>query len=663
MPGSSPTVPTARPRTLALVGPFGSGKSTLFNKLLLACGETLKRGAAGGGGGETRLGHCIHMGDAWSILDTPGSVELTYEWTAAAAMADIAVVVCDADPAHALTVAPFLKRLEDDGIPHLLFINRVDALDGSLADTVAALQAVSRRPLAVRQVPVREGGRIVGYADVVSGRAYMHRRGDGTETIEPDVRGAEDQDHMREVLAETLADHDDALLEKLVEGLVPSAAEVFDRIKVEQRHDQIAEVLIGSAEQSYGVERLWKALRHDAPGAEDTMARIGLDAAGDPLAQAFKIVHAGHMGRLAYARVWRGAIADGATLNGSRLGGLYEFHAGEPAKVARAEAGQTLAFGRLDKVAAGSTLSLAEAAEALPFPAPPQPIYAMAVTAQKGEDVKLSGALQRLVEEDPSLTVEVHPETGETLLVGQGDLHLKAAVESLAKTSGIHAVLSPPHVAFRETIRQAVEQHTRLKRQTGGHGQFADVKLQIAPRPAGEGFRFVDEVVGGAVPRQYIPAVASAAEASCTHGPLGFPVVDIEVTLTDGSFHSVDSSDMAFETATRRAMAEGLAKAGPVLLEPIDQVTVTVPNRFTANAQRLVAGRGGRIQSYGEAADRPGWDEIIALIAAPDLQDMIIDLRSQTMGLGTFRRSFDHFAESRRRISSLQDHAPKAAHG
>ena len=181
------------------------------------------------------------------------------------------------------------------------------------------------------------------------------------------------------------------------------------------------------------------------------------------------------------------------------------------------------------------------------------------------------------------------------------------------------------------------------------------MKLDIAPRGRGEGFLFVDRIVGGSVPRQYIPAVGAAAEAACRHGPLGFPVVDVVIILADGSFHPVDSSDMAFETATRRAVAEGLGKAGSVLLEPIDQVTVTVPNRFTANAQRLVTARGGRIQGYAERQTWPGWDDIQALMAEPDLQDLIVELRSQTMGLGTFTRRFDHYAELRRRLPEASD--------
>jgi elongation factor G len=208
---------------------------------------------------------------------------------------------------------------------------------------------------------------------------------------------------------------------------------------------------------------------------------------------------------------------------------------------------------------------------------------------------------------------------------------------------------SRPRTAFRETIRQTARHHARHRRQTGGHGQFADVTLEVAPRARGEGFAFEDRIVGGAIPRKFIPAVGEAAQDATRRGPLGNPVVDITVTLQDGAFHAVDSSDMAFATATRMAMQEALAKADPVVLEPVDHVTILVPQDGTAAAQRLLTGRRGRILGYAEKADWPGWDEVQALVPEVELHDLIIDLRSQTMGLGTYTRRFHHLAEARDR--------------
>ena len=644
-----------RPRSIALVGPYGAGKSALFDELLSAAGAAARHGAESRGRSmstELRLGHCSYLGDRWSILDCPGSVEFTAAEAAALAVVDLAVVVCEPTPSRALAVAPLLKALDAAQLPHLIFVNKVDTLDASVRDTLAALQAHSKRPLVLREVPIREDGRVTGYADVVSERAYRYREGEASELVRMPSEVAEREQEARDALVEVLADRDDGLLEQVIEGVAPTSEQIFGRMRADQASGAIVEVLFGSAEHGNGVRRLWKALRHDVPDAAETAARRGIAHDGEPLAQVFRTVQAGHTGRLSYARIWRGTIKDGMSLNGARLGGVFRMSAGEPARVQEAATGELVVFSRLERATTGDVLSASGSAPPLPFPSSPAPVYGLAIAPEdRKDDVKLFGALQKLVDEDPSLSLENSPETGETVLHGQGEIHLKTAIERLARAYGLRVKATRPRVPFKETIRRGVHQHTRLKRQTGGHGQFADVKLDIAPRGRGEGFLFVDRIVGGAVPRQYIPAVGEAAEAACQKGPLGHPVVDVAVTLVDGGFHSVDSSDMAFKGATRAAMTEGLAKADPVLLEPIDHVTITVPNSYTANAQRLLTTRGGRILGFAEKGEWSGWDEVEALVPEAELHDLIIELRSQTMGLGTYRRHFDHLAESRRAVA------------
>ncbi|MGB2731209.1 MAG: elongation factor G, partial [Methylovirgula sp.] len=335
------------------------------------------------------------------------------------------------------------------------------------------------------------------------------------------------------------------------------------------------------------------------------------------------------------------------TLDGGRVGGLYHFASGEPVRVQAAQAGELVAIGRLENAVTGAVLGPAGKAD-LPFPQPAPSVYAFAIAAKdRKDDVKLSGALHKLVEEDPSLSIEQSRETGETLLRGQGEIHLNVILDRLANVYNCQINVAAPKVAYKETIKKRVTQHSRLKRQTGGHGQFADVILEIAPRPRGAGFEFIDKIVGGAVPRQYIPAVGEAAEEAMQKGPFGYPVVDVEVKLTDGSFHSVDSSDMAFRTATRNGIAEALPKADPVLLEPIEHVTISVPNRFTSNAQRLLSGRRGQILGYQEREGWPGWDDVEALVPGAELHDLILQLRADTQGLGSYTHRFDHLAESR----------------
>jgi len=636
------------PRTVAFVGPYGSGKSTLFDALLAAAGGPARRGAAPRGG--TRVAHCSYLDEPWALIDCPGSVELAHEAEAALAVADIAVLVCDPDPARAATVAPLLRRLDALDLPAMVFVNRIDTFSGAVRDTLTALQELTRRPLVLREVPIREGETITGYVDVVSERAYNYRRGGPSELIQlPDSVIAPGSE-ARAALVEVLADHDDRLLEKVVEDIKPTPDEVFERLREEESLAHVTEVLLGCAERDHGVRRLWKALRHDAPTALLTAARRGVAAEGGPLVQVFRTLNAGHGGKLSLARVWRGPVRDGATLDGNRIGGIWRFTNGETTKITEAATGEIVALGRLDGVATGAVLGEAGDAD-LAFPPPPPPVFALAIiTADRKDDVRLSGALQKLVEEDSGLVLRQDPDLGETILSGQGEMHLKGAMERLATAFGVRVNAQRPRIPFRETIRKPVHQHGRLKRQTGGHGQFADVKLDIAPRERGQGFLFVDKIVGGAVPRQYIPAVGEAAEEAARKGAFGYPVVDISVTLVDGGFHTVDSSYMAFRTATRIAIQEAMPKADPVLLEPMHHVTVTVPNHYTATAQRLLTGRRGQILGYAEREGWSGWDDVEALVPAAELHDFIIELRSQTMGLGTFRHRFDHLAEAHGKV-------------
>ncbi len=644
----SGTTKVRSPRSVALVGPYSSGKSTLFEALLDAAGAPLKRPADPRNRPmttEIRLGHCSYLGDPWTILDCPGSIEFAFQTCSALTMADIAVVVCEPSPAKAAMVAPLLKMLKDRAVPHMVFVNKIDTLEDGLADTLAALQAFAASPLVLRQMPIFDGPTVTGYVDLMSERAYRYRKGQASELMQiPPAMLAEEQAALGR-LVETLADHDDVLLEKVLEDIKPTPEELYRDMRKDLVDGAAIEVLVGAAENANGVRRLWKALRHDTPDPAEAAERRSIIPGGAPRVQVFKTVYAGHTGKLSYARVWSGTLTDGAQLGGTRLGGIYRYNGGDLTKIPGAQQGDVVALGRLDGVRTGATLSSGGQPEQLPFPEADPPVFAMAIaTTDRKDDVKLSGALHKLAEEDPSLFIT---QDGETVLHGQGEMHLQTTVEHLARDYGLKLTTHKPAVAYKETIRRPVQEHGRLKRQTGGHGQFADVKIDIAPRARGEGFQFVDKVVGGAVPRNFIPSVGEAAEEATRKGPFGYPVVDVSVTLVDGGFHSVDSSDMAFKTATQIAMKEGLAKADPVLLEPVDHVTISVPNDYTARAQRLLTGRRGQILGFAERQDWPGWDDVAALVPEAELHDLIIELRSQTMGLGTYRRKFDHLAETR----------------
>jgi elongation factor G len=633
------------PRAVALIGSYGSGKTTLFEALLEAAGTPRRHNGPTKPSTETRLAHCNFLGDSWALLDCPGSIEFTFEVASALAVADLAIVVAEPEPSRAMALRPVFHLLQSAKLPFIVFINKTDTLHAAPKNLLAALQAQVSLPLVLRQVPIRDGETITGYVDLVSERAYRYRPHQPSELILLPAALAQSEHAAHEALIDTLADRDDALLEKVIEGATPTPAELYDHLRHDLAARSLAGVMFGAAEQANGIQRLWKALRHDTPDPATTAARLGIPAEGPPLAQIFRTSYAGQAGKLSYARIWRGPLRDGAILDSLRVGGILRFPGVESQKLAEATAGDMVALARLDETATGATLG--EISKPLPFPAPQPPVYAIAIAAaDHKDDVRLSVALQKLLEEDPSVTLTRDTETGDTLLAGQGEIHLNRAIERLAKGWGVAITTARPKIRFKETIRNAVHEHARLKRQTGGHGQFADVKLHIEPRPRGAGFLFTDQIVGGAVPRQYIPAVAAAAEEAMHKGPFGYPVVDIGVSLTDGSFHAVDSSDMAFRSATRAGITEALGKADPMLLEPIHHVTVSAPNTFTANVQRMLTGRRARILGYGEKPGWPDWDDTESLMPEAELHRMIHELRSQTSGLGTFVHHFDHLAEA-----------------
>ncbi|MDE2240245.1 MAG: elongation factor G [Rhodospirillales bacterium] len=636
------------PRAAAFIGPYGGGKTSLCEALLEVAGIRLRHAGdtrTPEPGTEAKLVNCTFLEDRWALLDCPGSIEFQAEAAAALAVADIAVVVADPDPARAMALRPAFAALEAAGTPFILFINKVDTLTVPPAELIAALQAETATKLAPRQLPLMEQGKVVGYVDLVSERAFRYRERRPSEVIPLPTGAAADEQTAHDELVDTLADRDDSLLEKVVEGEAITPAELFTHLRHDLGEGSLAEVMFGAATHGNGVQRLWKALRHDTPEPAQTRARHGVKAEGAALAQVFKVSYAGQAGKLAYARIWRGPLQDGAADGQMRVGGIFSFPGNETQKLPQAEAGDVVALGRLDGAVPGAVFGAAQGS--LAFPAPPPPVYALAITVpDHKDDVRLSTALAKLLEEDTALSLMRDAETGDTLLAGQGETHLARALDRLNKGWGLDVSATRPKLRLKETIKLAVHEHSRLKRQTGGHGQFADVKLEIAPRPRGQGFCFIDKVTGGAVPKQYIPAVASAAEEVMAKGPFGYPVVDVAVTLLDGGFHSVDSSDMAFRTATRNGIAEALVKADPVLLEPVHRVTISAPNSFTAAVQRLLSGKRGQIMGYAEKPGWPGWDETQALLPEAEMHRLILELRSQTAGLGGFVHAFDHLAEA-----------------
>ena len=667
----SETITGGRPgsgahRVVALCGPYLSGKTSLLESILYATGAIGRRGSTRAGtsigdgaaearkrgmGTEINVASVDYLGDQWSFLDVPGSIEFQHDAFAALAVCDAAVLVCEPSPERVVALTPLLKYIEDNHIPHIIFVNKIDSAQVRVRDMLGALQAVSARKLVLRQVPIRRptsdgGEETIGYVDLVSERAYRYKTSGASDLIEMPAEILPREADARREMLETLSEFDDTLLEQLIEDIAPEKSLIYRDLHDEFGSDQIVPVLLGAGDRENGVRRLLKALRHDTPFVAVTAERRTLPSNGVAMAECFKVLHQSHAGKLSLCRVWSGTLSEGQNIGGQRVGTLLRPFGQRLDKISEAKAGEIVALAKVDVLSAGQSLAAAGIAPTVDFPAAVPSVFALSLAAKnRNDEVKLSGALHKIVEEDPSLSFEARGETHELLIKGQGEMHLKVAVDKLAGRYNVAVETTTPRVAYRETIQAGTQQHARYKRQTGGHGQFADIKVEIKPLPRGSGFRFVDKIVGGVVPRNFIPAVEEGLFDYTKEGPLGQPVVDLEVTLFDGQFHAVDSSEMSFKMAARIAMSEAMPKCRPVLLEPILKVTVAAPSESTPRIQRLISGRRGQLLGFDTRAGWNGWDEVSALMPEAEIADMIVEIRSVTQGVGTFRTEFDHLQE------------------
>ena len=654
---------SAGTRTIALVGPGGAGKTSLAEALLFASGASDRQGsvAAGttvgdaspeararGGSTELNLMNFTFMGDRYALVDCPGSVGFAADGALGIAAADLAIVVVDPDADRALLAEPTLRQLEALGIPHMIFVNKIDQARGPIQNILEALQPMSASPLLARQIPIREGEKITGFVDLALERAFHYRQGKASEQTEIPADLAEREKTARFHLLEQLADHDDALLEQLLMDETPDPKVVFADLSRETQENLVVPVLFGSALNGFGVRRLLKALRHDAPGPAVAAKRLGAESA---CAFVFKISNAGSMGRLAFARVFGGTLKEGTELrtgDGSavRIGTLFSVQGEKMAKLAEAALGDVVAIAKAEGVAAGQWLSAGKGAAASPQVDLPAANYVLAInTKDRKDDVRLSTALHKLVEEDPVLDWEQDEALHETRLRGVSDEHLKVTLERLKRRYGVAVDSRMPTIGYKESIRRQVTQRGRHKKQSGGHGQFGDVVIELRPLARGEGFRFEERISGGVVPKQWFPAVEQGVKDAMAKGPLGFPVVDVAVTLVDGSYHSVDSSEIAFRTAGRIAMAEALAAASPHLLEPIMKVSILGPSTATSRITSAVASRRGQMLGMGPREGWSRWEKIDALIPEAEMQGFDAELRSLSQGLATYTAEFDHLAE------------------
>lgn len=654
-------------RVIALVGPQSVGKTTLLEAILRQTGkldsrqkgsarpfgDTSAESKARQMGVELNFANTEFMGDAYTFIDCPGATDLVQETSASLAGVDAAVVVTEADPSRIMGLSPLLKQLEHQGVPHFIFVNKIDRSSLSIPALAKALNAVTREQVILRQLPITQDDVVTGYIDLASERAYVYKDGAPSQVIDVPGSVKEAFAEARYSMLESLADFDEHLMEELLEDITPPKEEIFQDLSADLARDLIIPVLMGSALKQNGVFRLLKAIRHEVPHIEALAQRRGLDTEKtSPVAAVLKTIHSSHGGKLSCVRVLRGEIREGDTMNGDRVAGIQRLHGDKFEKVPMASAGDFVGLAKLENAETGAILTSGNEDTGAKPVRPPAPVYSLALEIDnRSDEVKLATSLAKLCDEDPSLIHEQVADTHETVLRGQGEVHLQIACEKLQSKFGLKVTTRRPRVPYKETIRTGKTHHSRYKKQSGGHGQFGDVVIEIKPTSSGDGFSFDNSITGGAVPRQYIPSVEAGVKEYMAKGPLGFPVVDVQVVLTDGSYHAVDSSDMAFKTAGRLAMSEAMPDCQPVLLEPVMEVHVYVPSEYTPKVNALVSTRRGQILGFDARKDWQGWDDVYAYLPQSELQNMIIELRSMTQGAGTYEARFDHLTQLTGRLA------------
>lgn len=639
-------------RCAVFVGPQGVGKTTLLRALIKRAAnpvpnlDSSREAQDFGMTTEPNFARCNYLGDSWAFIDCPGSVELLQSSCDTMRSADIVVLVAEPNPDRASGLAPYLKFLDDRKIPHMLFVNRIDEAEVRVRALLEALQSYSDRPLVLRQTPIRENNEIVGAIDLISERAWRYREGAPSELIEIPDSLKQIEAEAREAMLDSIADFDDALMEQILEDKVPPSDSLFQSMAKELSEDIVVPVFLGSAAHGNGLTRLLKFLRHETPDVAIAAERFGLNKSGAIVASIIRTMHVPHTGKISVARIWKGMIRDGDSINGGRISGMLSLNGDVRTKIDVAPSGDVVGLPRLDTLATGDLILDGKINKGDLIGEALTPVFSLAVHAKNDkDDVKLSTALAKLCEEDASLVTERRVDTGEFVLSGQGDVHLRLATAMLKNRFNVEIVTTTPRPSYRETIRSAADYHARHKKQSGGHGQFADIKVRVNPLSRGEGFRFDQAIHGGSVPKQFIPAVETGVKEGLKTGPLGFPVVDLSVTLYDGQHHPVDSNEMSFKLAGRQAVREALPECDPVLLEPIYQTEIHAPSDHTNKVHAVISSRRGQILGFDARAGWSGWDSVTAMLPESGLQDLIIELRSLTQGAATFEARFDHYQE------------------
>jgi elongation factor G len=660
-------------RNVALVGHGGSGKTSLAEAFLFVAGVTTRQGSVEQGTAvldfepeehdrRISLGLSVAsvewMGHRINLIDTPGYADFSGDARAALRAADLALFVVSGVDGVEVQTELMWKVAEDEGIPRAIMITKLDRERSSFARVLGQLKEVFGKRIAPIQVPIGSEGDLRGVVRVVSGRAFIYGPDDkvGTVSNTPPPEVADLVTSTHESLIESVVETDDDLMERYFEGEIPSADTIRTTVHQGMLAGEIFPVLVGSATRRVGIDTLCEFLIDFAPNPLERPLppllagdAIPIRADGPALAYVFKTVSDPFVGRISMFRVFSGSIKSDADLEVAggghvRMHSLFYLMGKEHVDAKEVTCGNIAAVAKAENVHAGATLRTPGLKVQIAPVAFPNPVTEVAISPRSQHDEeKLSTALQRILEEDPTLRVDRRAETGETVLAGLGDTHIDVTIARIHRKFGVDVETALPAIPYRETITATADAEGKHKKQTGGRGQFAVANVKFMPRPRGSGYEYIDSIKGGSIPRSFIPAVDRGIQEALVRGALaGYPVIDIAAEVFDGKFHAVDSDELSFRMAGIQSFRTAVPSLNPVLLEPIMHLTIRVPEDHTGDVMGDINSKRGRVMGI----DSDGASRVIeAEVPMSEVQRYAADLRSMTSGRGTFEIRFDHYAE------------------
>ena len=663
-----------RIKNVGIVAHGGAGKTSLTEAMLFNAGAVTRLGRVDDGSATTdfeaeevkrkvsisaALAPCEWKEYKINIVDTPGYSDFVSEVKGALRAVDAAIVVLCAASGVEVETEKVWKYAVDQKLPRIAFVNKMDRENADFDATVEAMKAAFGGTIVPLQMPIGSQESFTGIVDLVGMKAFVYKGGKGAETeIPADMVDAVELARLS--MIEAAAEADDDLLSKYLEGEELTDEEIRSGLVKGIADGRFSPVFCGSAAKNIGVVDFMNALAQLAPSADRTIVSGNKPKSEDAVTRSisdpfsalvFKTTADPFVGRLSFLRVFSGSLKPDCTLYNSvkekteRIGNIFTMRGKTQDSMTVANAGDIVVVAKMAETGTGDTLCDKDKPVVYPAIAYPGQMFTLCIEPKnKGDEDKIGAALTRLADEDPTLKFKKHPETSQLLVSGMGDLHLAIMAERLKRKFGVDVKLSDPKIAYRETIRTGVKVEGKHKKQTGGHGQYGHVWLQLDPMPSGSPFEFIDATFGGSVPRQFIPAVEKGVREAFAKGVIaGYPLVDIKVTLTDGSYHDVDSSEMSFKVASALAIRKGVVQAKPILLEPIYSVEVTVPESYMGDIIGDLNGKRGRI--LGMEPIGGGLGAVRAMAPMSEMFRYAIDLRSITQGRGSFTMEFDHYAE------------------